>query len=277
MEQCSAVNDLFYDFIYLDKIRINTLLSQLSGDGVVSELKRSHSDTECDTSAVGVSSIFSLKKNASSTLQEKLEKSFDTSWVLPSILLNEISGIIKRNPKKPNNGDLILISGNLLLMDTPTLKKNLTLMEHIVREKEKEKEKGKEKGKEKYEAFKQGLKLINKLPDTIQLRLKDNNSNRYWTTLESQNFTVDVEHLSLKYGSILNGDWHVLCYIDSVPINEPSQLESPSNYFEENKKNKRHQSFINLFDSSMNALRDMAGCNNEEYAISPIMIFKPVR
>lgn len=268
MEQCCQKNDSLYDFIYLDKVRINTLLSQLSNEGITSELKKSFVDSEADHGAAGLNiSLFSLNKDKLRTIEDRLEKSIDTSWILPMVLLNEISDYIKHNPLYPMPGDLVLISGEMLLLDFPTLKKNLPLLKHMI----------KQNNKNKIDHDTNlGMKLMDLLPNTIQLRMKED-GNKYWTTLEPDFFTINSEDLSLKYGSILSGDWHILAYVDFTP-NKEQFLERYKSYFEkETESSLMHQSVIDVFVSNMDSLRAIAGCNDEEYALSPIMIFKSVR
>ena len=268
MEQCCQKNDSLYDFIYLDKVRINTLLSQLSNDGITSELKKSFVDSEADHGAAGLDiSLFSLNKDKLRTFEDRLEKSIDTSWILPMVLLNEINDYIKRNPESPMSGDLVLISGEMLLLDFPTLKKNLSLLKHMI----------KQNNKNKIERDTSlGMKLLDMLPSTIQLRMKEKN-NKYWTTLEPDFFTINSEDLSLKYGSILSGDWHILAYVDFTPNKEQSLNKYISYFEEETESTLMHQSVIDVFVSNMDSLRSITGCNDEEYALSPIMIFKSVR
>lgn len=268
MEQCCQKSGSLYDFIYLDKVRINTLLSQLSNEGITSELKKSFVDSEADHGAAGLNiSLFSLNKDKLTTFEDRLEKSIDTSWILPMVLLNEINDYIKHNPESPMSGDLVLISGEMLLLDFPTLKKNLSLLKHMI----------KQNNKNKIERDTSlGMKLLDMLPSTIQLRMKEKN-NKYWTTLEPDFFTINSEDLSLKYGSILSGDWHILAYVDFTPNKEKSLNKYISYFEEETESTLMHQSVIDVFVSNMDSLRSITGCNDEEYALSPIMIFKSVR
>lgn len=271
MGHYSPIVDSFYDFIYLDKVRINTLVAQFSNDNNLSNLKEIIQETEQINPSIHSNLLIENKTSSNSNLSEFVTTpSFDTSWALPIALLNEMSHKIKKTPQKPIAGDLILISGNLLLLDAPTLKKNLPLIKFIL---------------EKNHSInridnstKTGIKMTEFLPDTIQLRTKDIYDHKYWMTLDKDNFTINIEHLSLKYGSLLNGDWHILCYVDLTPINNVrSGEESYENYFEYKViDNTINQPMLNLFISNMEVLKNFGGCNNEEYAVTPIMIFKPV-
>lgn len=268
MEQCCQKSDSLYDFIYLDKVRINTLLSQLSNEGITSELKKSFVDSEADHGAAGLNiSLFSLNKDKLTTFEDRLEKSIDTSWILPMVLLNEINEYIKRNPKSPMQGELVLISGEMLLLDFPTLKKNLPLLKHMIKQTN--------KGKIDRDV-KLGFELMELLPNSIQLRIK-NNENKYWMTLESEFFTINSEDLSLKYGSILEGEWYILAYVDLTPSKKQSSPKFSSYFDKETENGNMSQSVINVFLSHMESLRVISGCNDEEFALSPIMIFKSVR
>lgn len=270
MVQCSQTEGSFYDFIYLDKLRINTALAQLSNDGVLSSLTKFTSETDIDNAELSLKLPITAKKESSNEFKKALEKSFDTSWALPIVLLNELSDKIKRNPKNPISGDLALISGDLLLLDIPTLKKNLPLLEFMIKQNH-----PKKKIDNNTEL---GLNMLKMLPSSIQLRVKDTHGNKYWMTLEEDNFTINIENLSLKYGSLLTDNWQILCYVDLIPTKDTNSLiKSYENYFDDEELAEgMHQLTLDVFTSNMEMIRRFAGCNDSEYAISPIMIFKKV-
>lgn len=267
MEPCLPKNDSLYDFIYLDKVRLSTLLSQLSNEGITSQLRKSITDSESNGATLGLNTLISAEKDSIRKFEEKIESSIDTSWILPMALLNEINDKIKRNPESAQLGELILISGDMLLLDFPTLKKNQPLIKHMIKQNQGQISKD----------TNLGFKLMEIIPDSIQLRVKEKN-NKYWMTLDPEFFTINRENLSLKYGSILAGDWHILGYIDLKPSDKAtSDNEDFHNYFNtETESTLMHQSIIDVFVSNMNSLRVISGCNDEEFAITPIMIFKPV-
>lgn len=269
MEQCFPKNDSLYDFIYLDKVRLSTLLSQLSNEGITSQLRKSITDSESNGATLGLNTLISAEKDSIRKFEEKVESSIDTSWILPMVLLNEINDKIKRNPESAQLGELILISGDMLLLDFPTLKKNLPLIKHMIKQNQGEISEG----------INLGFNLMEVIQDSIQLRVKGkNNNNKYWMTLDPEFFTVNRENLAIKYGSILTGDWHILGYIDLKPVDKAtSDNDDFHNYFNtETESTLMHQSIMDLFVSNMDSLKAITGYNDEEFAITPIMIFKPV-
>ncbi|CDH25030.1 DUF6414 family protein [Xenorhabdus bovienii] len=100
MAQGSQGTGSLYDFLYLDKERVYSIIAQLNNNGVLKTLKQTNGEKNSDTSELdvpGEASVMLLKakgkakKRLTEELNESLERTHDTTWTLPLQLLDLLS------------------------------------------------------------------------------------------------------------------------------------------------------------------------------------------
>jgi len=81
-----------YDYLYIDRERINALTAQLFSSGVLTSVKQSQSDADSDTNQVKFKIPF-IEAGISSgeAISRAQERHFDSSWSLPLNLLDKLS------------------------------------------------------------------------------------------------------------------------------------------------------------------------------------------
>lgn len=260
------------DFIYLDRDKIASYYSQLFDGGVLSSIKRTSSVQDTSTTSVGVGApklLIGGESKSGETATRGIESQFDTSWSIPLEVINELDGrgFVSKDVATANLGQLVLIRGRLQIVD---LRMAQELWEPILslqagQMKSEAKTPSERKSALKHaEDSKQQIKLISKLPHTMQMRLL-NPEFQAWSTLKPSALTINSEDLAFKHGASMPGEWLTLAVLDARPSDDDDFVVP-----------ERLGDVESGMLQMLLGLRMFFGRHTLDYGVTPIAIFRAI-
>ncbi|HHD7737804.1 MULTISPECIES: DUF6414 family protein [Providencia] len=278
-----------YDFIYLDKPRIYTLLAQLSIDGVQQSLKKINGEKSAETTekkmegkgnlGVAAGAVASSHKTTEDA-SELIESMHDVSWSSPMQLLDVLSelNIIHRGTDGANIGSVILARGGIRIFDVISLRKAIPVLGALAGFQQNNSNlppKAKKAKRSKVDIHDIEIEagvtigmmsgLLDLVDDSLQVDLFEHNGNQTWMTLSSSGMTINSSDLALKYGSQIPGEWYVIGIVDALPDWESGQfMNIPEDM------NPLKSGLYEMLDSIRNSMGRRAG----SYGVTPLMVFR---
>lgn len=277
-----------YDFIYLDKPRIYTLLAQLSDNGVQQSLKVVNGEKTAEWSekkvegkaSVGVASGIATSTNKTiEDASEMLESMHDISWSSPIQLLDVLSelNVIHHGTEGSGIGSVVLAKGAIRIFDVMSLRRAVPVICAMATAQQKNtnlppKVKAKQ-AKIKTEDIELSdgvtvggmMAVLDMVDNSLQVDLFESDGNKAWMTLSQSGMTINSVDLALKYGSRIPGEWCVIGLVDALPDHYASQnVEIPED--ESPMKSGLHD--------MLNTIRESMGRSESSYGITPLMVFR---
>lgn len=268
-------SNALYDFIYIDKNRLYSLVSQLNEKGFLTKQITSHNGSDTSSTQKNTHSDKGVKVKAvvaevnlgadnssiqteSSTSGINIQDFFNTEHIAPTFLINKL---IKSDlvTKKLNSsyGDLMYLSGSISIKDTTIMQKIYEPLSDLI-----------------FKGFQQAtdgstgldiksvLAMLNNIPHMINFSICTKMGNA-WSTLNKDYFLVDYQDFMLKHGINLAREWRCLAILDSKPLD-----------FNEIPSTATKDSLEAIYDATMPILQQAFGMSPETYGISPIAIFR---
>lgn len=267
--QESQNTDSLYDYFYLDTNRIKSLIAQLDNGRVLISFKsaKSSSDKSAHTASAkipfvtaGVSGEDSASKNS--------ERTYDPSFNHPFDLLSVLQerNLLKNSLSECSLGDIVLINGKMSLFDAkmvidafPFIKK---MMGTVLGGKGKP-------DKDTQNAIKHSTDMLSLLPQTTQIDFLDTEENPVWMSVDASNLSISTGDIALKYGPNIPGSWYILGILDAKPENNStSDTDTPMSYGSDFKAG---------FAPMLGMIKQMAGRPDNNYGITPIIIFRAIQ
>lgn len=285
MEQEQQNIDSLFDFLYIDRVRVSSLTAQLHNAGVVTSIKQTTSDNDKSNKSVEFSvKILKGKVGADGSISHSQEKTFDASWSLPINFLDKLAeaGMIKTGLNGENLGSVVHSVGKMRIFDVSTIQKIMPIFGDIAQAEAKmlnlpPKAKAKLKGKPDIDdieispglTFGMVKKLINIVPDILQVDFIDENGELMWMSIDKEYLTINPDDLALKYGGTIPGTWHVIGLIDALPDHiQESNAEATADFPTHDLKSGL-QNFLDM-------VKDQAGRGSDSYGMTPLLIFRTV-
>jgi len=273
MDQDSPSINSLYDYLYIDRERINALTAQLFSTGVITSVKQSSLETDSikKDAKIGIPLVAGALSSSEAASRSQ-ERSFDSAWSLPLNLLDKLSeqGRIKRTISDARLGDLVLVSGMMKIFDAnmvhqfmPTFKK-LKLTE-IKNEKS---QSIKNLLKEEVKGLEAAEEMVKFLPTSSQIDFADSEGNQIWMSVNPNNLTIGMGDIALKYGPFIPGEWHILGFVDAYA---DDKLDNPNAPYPHNLNDLK-----NAMDSMLLIIRTLMGRSDGSYGMTPLMIFRAV-
>ncbi|ECD4561003.1 hypothetical protein E1A17_24570 [Salmonella enterica subsp. enterica serovar Newport] len=279
MEQEPPKKDSLYDFLYLDEVRVKSLIAQLNDSGVLNSLtETSTTDSGSVKNAkIGFSTIALAQGNyqSSSSIQNKSEKNHDTRWTHPLILLDLLQqeDFTSRGLKDATLGKCVLISGSIRFYDMDYVSHALPVIADYCKNLWNVPAKNKKRIDDAPmpgfggHTIGQAKNILGFLPKSLQINFTDTESNKIWMSINKDFMGINIDDILLKYGHHIPGKWHVIGIIDALP----DILQPPSE--EEIIAEDDIRSFIIEISTT---IRDLVGRKSDSYGLTPIMIFREV-
>ncbi|KXB20946.1 DUF6414 family protein [Xylella fastidiosa] len=262
MEPKKEAENSVFDYLYVDKEKLSYILSQLNDDGVVTVLRKISALSGSNGGDIkGSLKIVSASAHETESFSDSTDSTFDAKWLLPSNLLAILDDhkLINRGISNAT-GKIVLVKGKLQIFDLDLIKRLWDGILFIHNSEEKNNQKSKQVKTSANEMKGVGL-ILKELPPTIQLSLF-NNDIEIWSLLDQKYMMVDHYAFALKHGSKIQGEWHVLAIVDSLPGEaEMGALPTAS-------------AFINMITPFMSAIKDFMGKPLNAYGVTPLMIFR---
>lgn len=277
MEQESQSTDSLYDFLYVDSDRASTLITQLYAPGVITSIKRISSEGEKSTKSGGISiPVASGKLSVEDAINQTQEKLFDASWALPINLLDKLSEseLIQNGIEGQKLGKLVLVRGKIRLFDISFFQKSLPFVNQVMLNELKSKSSGNGKKVRPEDVeiapgmtFGLMSHLLSVIPNTLQVDFMDDHGNNIWMTIDRDNFTINSDDLSLKYGGGIPGEWFVLGLVDALPdshYQDDESIEFPEHPMKDG------------FKGMLSAIQELAGRPPYSYGMTPLILFRKI-
>ncbi|MGX8900625.1 DUF6414 family protein [Citrobacter werkmanii] len=285
MEQEQQNIDSLFDFLYIDRVRVSSLTAQLHNAGVVTSVKQTISDTDKSNKSVELNvKILKGKIGADDSIAHSQEKTFDASWSLPINFLDKLDevGMIKTGLNGENLGSVVHSIGKMRIFDVSTIQKIMPLFGEMAQAQANTanlppKVKAKLKGKldideiEVSPGLKFGVvkKLINIVPNILQVDFIDEDGELMWMSIDKEFLTINPDDLALKYGGTIPGTWHVIGLIDALPDYVQGKDIDSSPAFPEHDLKSGLQTFLDM-------VKEQAGRGSNSYGMTPLLIFRTV-
>lgn len=226
MAQGLESRDSVFDFVYVDSKRITLYLTQMSGFGSLTSLV--HSSQESDQSKQTIGPRV-LQAEAVESQQTTTQKHYDTQWVAPLSLLEELQhrDMIKHTFEDVRLGDIFILPGELSLIDIGMFARVWGVVadqqipspapsgnRHFRRAE-------KAQGQPPVVPVNQpgaatGLRIMGALDQPLFVNFHSK-GRRFWAIGESGYVIGDAGGLALKHGIAIQGTWHLLAILDAMP------------------------------------------------------------
>lgn len=266
--QDSQSIDFLYDFLYVDKARVNSWFAQLFNEGVLTTFKSTHSATGTISDNVS-GSIPGLIKGTLSSMegaQDSHERSFNTEWSLPLTLLDALdeNKFIHRDLRCTPVGSMVLLSGNMQLTDVGMLQKIWDPAIKVITQTQKTTHQNKNQAANFKNLMGSFGDILRAMPPEPQVHIQDKDGMTSWASLRPESMTVNASTLALAHGSFLEGTWHILAVLDATP----------SNYGGDGIPRINNGDMADSMAEVLTMVRRLVGRDEISYSVSPVLIFR---
>lgn len=269
MAQDSQSIDFLYDFLYVDKPRVNSWFAQLFDEGVLTAFKSTHSSTGTFSSDVsgGMPGVARGGLKSVDGTQDGHERNYNTEWSLPLTLLDALDehGYIHSSIASAEIGSLVLVSGHVQLTDMTMLQKIWAPAIKIMSADMKVTHQNRAEVTKFKELLSTFGDVVNAMPPEAQLYIKDKSGETVWASLKENHMIVNASTLALTHGARVQGTWHILAALDAKP-----DLEVEETVVEALNTGDLGEVMTNVLDM----VRKLVGRSHDAYAITPILIFR---
>ena len=269
-----------FDFLYIDRSRASSIISQLHAPGVITTVKQTQSDQDKSSKDIGLSTLGILKGQAAveEILTEAQERLFDASWSLPMNLLDKLdeAGLIKKGLDSERLGSTVHANGRIRIFDISMTQKTIPFLSMLASSNEsKLPPKAKKSNKNEDLFVAPGLTIgmmtaiLGIVPNTLQVDFVDNEGRTVWMTINRDYLTVNPDDMVLKYGGVIPGEWHVVGLIDALPDSENITRTQETAAFP---PNPLKDGLVTLLES----IRENAGRSPSSFGMTPLVIFRTI-
>jgi len=263
MEQEQDQDVSVFDYLYIDKQRISYLLAQLDDSGVVASHKRIQSLAGSNSGQIkGSLKVVGATASAMETHSESSELVFDSSWLLPSNVLDMLSDkkLIKKDLSTAEVGHIVHVSGSLSLVDIDLVKRLWDGMSAFIAFESSGKVAPKNAQADRKKMELAG-KIIKELPPALQATINDGQG-EVWAQLNADFMTIDPHNMTMKHGPMVQGEWHVVAILDA----RPDEISTSSQ--------KQNAQLIDMMYPLMGGLRKLIGRPANSYGVTPLLLFR---
>ncbi|WP_406720432.1 hypothetical protein RPE78_09635 [Thioclava litoralis] len=289
-----------YDFMYYDVTRTASLLAQCDPSGHLTQLSQVRSAREGRDSKASFdgSANIALAKVKNSTEEhlirsheQGVSRTYDPSWSNARQLLDILNerGLIRRDIRTAEVGQIVLLEGALAIYDlklvsqiwnlnsvSKLLKKSFSPIPDIPPAK-RNTPGGKALAKLANDAKEEAKlhaelasEILPNLPHSVQLRLKTDDEELAWASIDRGGLTTEGTDIALKHGVNIPGRWAVLGILDA-PIEEDVDTGPRM------QSNDGAEMLSILYESFVPIVRQFAGRPKGALGITPLLVFREVK
>jgi hypothetical protein len=306
-EHAEQSTDSVYDFLYHDARRIGSFLAQFDDLGHLQQITASESASKGakrgyslklagSAPAVpgvldGAEGSITLARDPSQSGSEAMERVYDPLWTNARTLLDYLDErkLIQRDITAGHLGQFVIASGQLSILNfglLPKIWKTSGIRDAAARQHVENAriqwnavpQNAALKGSERAKAEKAFLKatqeraegamdIMPSFPHSAQCTIKGTNFS-VWSTLSTEGMVGTVADLSLKHGTEIPGEWHLLGVLDALPSPIPAPITIVSSGIPEN--------MGDLIKNLSNLGRTLLGRTREAYGVTALLLFRDV-
>jgi hypothetical protein len=240
-EQQSAV--ALYDYVYLDRTRIEAYAAQLDDNGVLTSIKRTTASADKTTTKANVNlQVLVAGQDDTVGSTQAVDLAYEARWSVPLDVLAMLDehGLVIQPVTLANIGQLVLLRGDLEVVDIRVMRElwqpivNLwqhneesalrTAQDTLATLPPTQQKQGramiadaKKQSKESVAGINLFLPILEKLPHAIHAALSTPDGHHVWMSLDPQNLTTSVDDFALKHGALIPGLWTAIGILDATP------------------------------------------------------------
>lgn len=235
-------NDSVFDFLYHDVRRVDSFLAQFDDAGHLQQI------TQADSTQLGTRRGFKATAGGSISLlgaanlsvergpdkggYESAERVYDPLWANARTLLDYLTerDMLRRSLTEARIGQFVLVSGSLVLLDLPMLKASWgnQTVQKMIRDGAASQTTSSLNRQQRRAQGQSGnaqqlnpeldllMALLTMLPHVLQCRMIGRDVNT-WCNLDDEFVVGKASDLTLKHGTLLQGDWQMLGIMDAYP------------------------------------------------------------
>lgn len=289
MAQESPSIDSVFDFLYVDHVRIATLLAQLDNYGHLESIKVGDESATKTRTGGSAGLPFTLKGTVDreSGATEKAERSYNPLWLHARQFLDifEELGFVNRTLAGAELGSLVVASGSLTINDprflkplwrsimgavagdiempnfAPATPPGMSRQQRRALARAGQASSVPPAAEGKANALGDVIStFLENMPHAVRGRLKCEDE-RLWFMLVPERMSLSPEEIVLKHGTRVPGEWHVAGLIDALPGDQDPDEEG-------------HGPFLDAMSGATTALREQMGRPASDYGITPLLIFR---
>lgn len=268
MAQDSQNIDFLYDFLYVDKFRVNSWFAQLFNEGVLTTFKSTHSATGTISNGIsgGIPGVAKGALGSIEQAQDSHERSFNTEWSLPLTLLDALdeNNFIHKDLQSTPVGSLVLLSGNMQFTDVGMLQKIWDPASKVILQTQKTTHQNKSEATSFKNLMSSFGDILRAMPPEPQVHIQGEDGLTSWASLRPESMTVNASTLALAHGSFLEGTWHILAVLDAAP----------SNYGGNGVPRINNSDMADAMAEVLTMVRRLVGRDEISYSVSPVLIFR---
>jgi hypothetical protein len=298
--------DSVFDFLYHDSRRIGSFLAQFDSFGHLQQLTASETASKGSKRGYSVKlagnvpipgspespeGSITFNRDPGEGGSEAQARVYDPLWTNALALLDYLDerGLIQRDVTGSRLGQFVIASGELSILNADMLPKiwetqgvRDVVTRHLVENTKKQwsskpenaRLRESERAKAEKAAVKAselnarlGMEIMPFFPHSAQCTVKGSNYS-VWSTLSAEGMVGTVADLSLKHGTKIPGEWHLLGVLDALPNPIPAQIEIINNGIPEHMET--------LIENLSNLGRTILGRKPEAYGVTALLLFRSV-
>jgi hypothetical protein len=298
--------DSVYDFLYHDARRIGSFLAQFddlghlqqatSSESASKGAKRGYSLKLAGSAPMpgvpeGAEGSLTFGRDPSQSGSEGQERVYDPLWTNARTLLDYLDErqLIQRDVTSGRLGQFVIASGELSILNAALLPKiwEATGVRDVTVRQSVENARIQFNANPQYAALKGsdraraekamlkaaevntqgGMDILPLFPHSAQCTIKGANFS-VWSSLSADGMVGTVADLSLKHGTDIPGEWHLLGVLDALPSPIPAQIQIP------NTDAPSHMG--TLIKNLSNLGRTLLGRAPEAYGMTALLLFRDV-
>ncbi|WP_294325194.1 hypothetical protein [uncultured Sphingomonas sp.] len=274
-----------FDILYADNRRISSILSQLSEDGIVTELSRINEASDTKNVEVNVKVV---KVSGADTGKQTLNQKIDPRWLLPLLMLDEAQDMINVDLSEASIGSLALVSGRLFMTDLNLLKamwdssamRKFMLKSMVPAEQPANRQQARANRNAKVDTSEQEalLEFMARMPHSIQANILTAND-AIWSTLDPEWLVGPASDILLKHGSKVAGHWSMVGIVDVAPFEDRGLDADYDEFISPNE-----QARLGMFGDNVWKVATELGANVREalgrpvhaFGMTPLVIFREI-
>jgi hypothetical protein len=290
-------SDSVFDFLYHDVRRVGSFLAQFDDAGHLQQITQSDGSergTKRGFKASAGGSIpllgaanLSLERGPDKGGYESAERVYDPLWANARTLLDYLTerDMLRRSLAEARIGQFVLVSGSLVLLDLPMLKAswgNQTVQKMIRDGATSQAASGINRQQRRAQGqpgnahqlnpeIELLMALLTMLPHVLQCRMIGPDVNT-WCNLDEEFVVGKASDLTLKHGTLLQGDWQMLGIMDAYPDSALQHGSDLADVLSQVAATPVGQMSAALAPVA----RTLLGRPNEAHGITPLLIFREI-
>lgn len=263
-----------YDFVYVDRERISSTLSQFDDLGSLTKMTRSSTRRGVKRGEATIPGV--VKGQIERGNDEAQGSEYDPSWLAPLNFLDELAvhDLLVTDVAEARIGQFVLLSGALSIADltllsgmweNPTIRK--TMMAQANQSEEMTRQQRRAQGASKPKANDEAelaVSILGLMPHYLQATI-GSGEQAAWFNMEPQYMRQPVGDFTLKHGGHIPGTWYAIGILDARPEDDYVDFDvPPSNVLS------------SAFAQMALPIRFMMGRPIGVFGITPIIVFRQI-